>query len=232
MLGPKAISKSFSARLTVSGDKLKWVVIRIPFDSVKIWGVRGHLRVKGEINGYAFRSSVFPTGDGRHMMLVNKAMQKGGKVRPGMEARFRLQPDLEKREIQTPPELDRILKTSRRLQKFYLSISGSLRKFIVDSIAKAKQTGTRARRAEQAAEFMMETMEAEIELPPLLRQAFARNPEVIAVWQKMTPLRRRAHLLGIFYHRSHDARLRRIERSIAEMKKKLDTDYTDGNASV
>ena len=30
-------------------------------------------------------------------MIVNKQMQKGGKVGPGMEARFRMEPDQEKR---------------------------------------------------------------------------------------------------------------------------------------
>jgi uncharacterized protein YdeI (YjbR/CyaY-like superfamily) len=63
----------------------------------------------------------------------------------------------------------------------------------------------------------METMEAEIELPPLLRQAFARNPEAAGVWQRLTPSQRRSHLLGIFHYRTHDSRLRRIEKMIGEM---------------
>src|SRR4051812_6752238 len=114
---PKLIAKSFSAVLTRTGNKLGWVMVRIPFNSVKTWGTRGRVRVKGEINGFAFRSSVFPTGDGHHMMLVNKQMQKGGRVQPGMEARFRLEPDREKPEAKVPPELDRLLRQSKRLQK-------------------------------------------------------------------------------------------------------------------
>jgi len=192
-------------------------MVRIPFNSVKIWGTRGHVRVKGEINGFAFRSSVFPTGDGHHMMLVNKQMQKGGRVQPGMEARFRLEPDLEEREAKVPPELDRLLRASKRLQKFYQSLTPYTRRFITSPVAEAKTPETRLRRAEQTAEHLMETMEAEIELPPLLRQAFARNPEAAEVWRCLTPAQRRSQLLGIFYYRSHDARLRRIEKMMAEI---------------
>src|SRR5688572_13343225 len=145
MPGPKPITKSFSAVLTRTGDKLSWVIIRIPFNSVKVWGTRGHLRVKGEINGFAFRSSVFPTGDGHHMMLVNKQMQKGGRVQPGMEARFRMEPDLEKREVKVPPELDRVLRSSKRLQKFFQSMTPYVRNFVAKSVAEAKQPETRLR---------------------------------------------------------------------------------------
>jgi uncharacterized protein YdeI (YjbR/CyaY-like superfamily) len=214
---PKPIAKSFSAVLTRTGDKLNWVMIRIPFNSVKVWGTRGHLRVKGEINGFAFRSSVFPTGDGHHMMLVNKQMQKGGKVQPGMEARFRMEPDLEKRDVKVPPELDRMLRTSKPLRKFYESLTPYFRNYIANSVASAKQPETRIRRAEHVAEQMMETLEAEIELPPLLRQIFARNPEAAAGWRRMSALHRRQHLLGIFHYRTYDARLRRIEKAMAEM---------------
>jgi uncharacterized protein YdeI (YjbR/CyaY-like superfamily) len=162
------------------------------------------------------------------MMLVNKQMQKGGQVQPGMEARFRMEPDLEKREVKMPPELERVLRPSKRLQKFYQSMTPYMRNFIVSSVAKGKQPETRIRRADQIAELLLETMEAEIELPPLLRQAFARNPEVAGVWRLMTPSQRRSQLLSIFHYRTHDGRLRRIEKMTAElMGKKSATDYAD-----
>jgi uncharacterized protein YdeI (YjbR/CyaY-like superfamily) len=58
----------------------------------------------------------------------------------------------------------------------------------------------------------MEAMEAEIELPPMLRQAFSRIPGAERAWQRMAPKQRRHNLLAIFYYRSPDARLRRIAR--------------------
>src|SRR5262245_8140258 len=219
MKAAKAGSRQFSAVLTRSGNSLNWIVIRIPFDAVRIWGVRGSLRVKGEINGYAYRTSLFPTGDGHHFMVVNKQMQKGARVGPGMEARFRMEPDTEKRVVPVVPELERLLRSSKRLQKFYQSLAPSIRDFIARSISQAKHPETRLRRAEHVAVHLMETMEAEIELPPMIRQAFARNPEAVERWQRLSPSHRRSHLFGIFGYRNPEARMRRIEKAVAEMIK-------------
>lgn len=81
-------SKSFSAVLEHSGDRLNWTIIRVPLDVAEIWGKRGQLRVKGEINGFAFRTSLFPDGKGGHVLIVNKKMQAGGKVGLGERAKF------------------------------------------------------------------------------------------------------------------------------------------------
>jgi len=213
----KQVRKTFSAVLTRSGNSLHWVIIRLPFDSAKVWGVRGSLRVKGDINGYTFSSSLFPTGDGHHYMVVNKQMQKGGGVQAGMEARFQMEPDTAKRETPAVPELDRLLRQSRRVQKFYESLSPSTRSDIARVISGAKQPETRRRRAEQAVENLMETMEAEVELPPMIRQFLARNPLASQGWNAMPPSHRRMYLFGIFHYRNIEARLRRIEKAVTEM---------------
>jgi len=213
----KPVSRTFSAVLTRSGNSLNWVVIHIPFDSKKVWTERGQIRVKGQINNFAFRSTLFPTGDGRHYMIVNKQMQKGAGVRPGMEARFQMEPDPEERPIPVSTELEKALKESRRLQKFYQSLTPSMRTDIARFIAGAKQQETRVRRAEQTAVRLMETMEAEIDLPPLIRQALARNPQAAEGWRRMPRSHRRRHLLGIFYYSNLESRMRRIEKAILEM---------------
>jgi len=215
----KTVRRSFSAVLTRSGDLLRWVIIRIPFDVAKVWGTRGQLRVKGEINGFAFHTSLLPSGEGHHFMIVNKQMQKGGRTAPGAEAQFRLEPDMEKRVVPRAPEVERVLRQSKRLQKFYQSLSPSARNDIARFVSEGKQKETRERRADQLAVRLMETMEAEIELPPMIRQVMMRNPPAEEGWQLMPHSHRRMHLLGIFYYRNFDARLRRIEKAVEEMKK-------------
>jgi uncharacterized protein YdeI (YjbR/CyaY-like superfamily) len=226
-MAAKLGAKSFPAVLTRTGNSLNWVVIRLPFDAKAIWGERGQIRVKGSINNFAFRATLFPTGDGHHYMIVNKQMQKGGGVQPGMEARFRMEPDLEERAVQVSPELEHALKQSRRLLKFYQSLSPSMRTDISRFIAGAKQKETRLRRAEQAAERLMETLEAETDLPPIIRQVFLRNPQAAEGWQRMPPAHRRMHLLGIFYYRNLESRLRRIEKAVVEM-----TEYAKSKTSL
>lgn len=69
-------------------SNLGWVIVRIPFEVSKVWGVRGRLRVKGEINGFPFRTSLFPTGQGYHFLLVNKRMQAGAQANGGHQRTF------------------------------------------------------------------------------------------------------------------------------------------------
>jgi uncharacterized protein YdeI (YjbR/CyaY-like superfamily) len=59
-------------------------------------------------------------------------------------------------------------------------------------------------------------MEAERELPPVLKLAFTRDPRALEGWNLMSPSHRRGQLIAIFYYRSPDARARRIEKVVAE----------------
>ena len=210
-------AKTFNAVLERSGDRLNWTIIRIPFDAAKLWGKRGQLRVKGEINGFPFRSALFPTGQGSHVLMVNKKMQAGGKVVPGSKAKFRLEPDTESREFKPSQELQRIFRQSKQVQKYFDSLSYSMRRYIAAWIEEGKHAETRRRRAEQMAERLLATMEAERELPPVLQVALQHNPKARTGWDLMPPGHRRSHLLSIFYYRDPESRARRIAKAVEEM---------------
>lgn len=214
---PRPAAKTFEAVLERSGDRLNWTIIRIPFDAARLWGKRGQLRVKGEINGFPFSSALFPTGKGTHVLMVNKKMQAGGKVVPGNKAKFRLEPDIRPREIKLPEELLRMLRQSKQLQKYFESLNYSMRRYIALMVAEGKHAKTRRRRGEQIAEWLMEAMEAERDLPPLIQLALQRNPKARIGWELMSPRHRRAHLLGIFYPRNPESRARRLAKAMEEM---------------
>ena len=55
--------------------------IVIPFDVLKVFGTRARVPVRGTLNGYAFRGSLFPVGDGRHYMVVRKGLREAAGVR-------------------------------------------------------------------------------------------------------------------------------------------------------
>ena len=213
---PKQVAKSFKAPLERMQSNLGWVIVRIPIDVPKVWGVRGMLKVKGEINGFDFRTSLFPTGKGYHYLLVNKRMQAGAGVAAGSTAQFRLEPDTEKRVATVPPQLLRILNEERAFRRWFDQLTYSTHKWICDLVTQVKSPEARLRRAEQVAEQLLATMEAERELPPVLKLAFARDPRALIGWQRMSPTRRRGNLLAIFYYRSPDARDRRIAKVIEE----------------
>ncbi|HVT98710.1 MAG TPA: YdeI/OmpD-associated family protein [Acidobacteriaceae bacterium] len=216
----------FQGTLRPDGTGLNWNVITVPFDPAKVWPKRQRLRVRGTINGFAFRTSLFHARDGSYILLVNRKMQKGGSVRRGHIAEVVLEPDLEERTQTTPPELEKILKQDRSLKKFYEQLSDSMRKAIADQIEQPKNAEVRSGRAELWAERMMLAMEGEKETPPILELAFQRNPRARAGWKAMTPIQRRGHLLGIFYYQSPESRQKRAQKAIEEAVRAADKHRT------
>jgi uncharacterized protein YdeI (YjbR/CyaY-like superfamily) len=214
----KLVAKSFKATLERMLDsRLGWVMIRIPFDVPKVWGTRASVRVKGEINGFAFRATVFPTRKGYHCMLIKKSMQTGAYASVGDTVHFRIEPDTTKRVAIVPAELQRILKEDRSFRRWFdEQLTPSMRKWICYWIVNVKSPASRLRRAEQVAEQLLTTMEAELDLPPILKRAFAADPRAYQGWQSMTPLQRRHWLLGIFYCRNPESRDRRIAKMLEE----------------
>jgi len=193
--------KSFDALLEPDGTRLRWVIARIPFDIAKAWPERRGVRVRGEIEGFGFRTSLFgdPRGEG-HILLVNKKMQAGAKARVGAKVRISLEPDLEERPTLMPPELARALKGDRRLRPWFDRLSPSMRREIGKWVDEPKGAESREKRAGKMAERLLQALEGETELPPVLRAALQREPLARKGWEAMTPVQRRNHLLGIFYY--------------------------------
>ncbi|HUA98393.1 MAG TPA: YdeI/OmpD-associated family protein [Terracidiphilus sp.] len=214
---PASLRKSFTALLEPDGTSLRWIVARVPFDVARAWPNRRRLRVRGEIEGFPFRTSLFPVPGGNgHVLLVNKKMQAGAKAGQGDRARIWLEPDLEERPAIVPPEFERLLKGDRQLYKWFSALSESMRREIGKWAGDAKGPEARRARAEKMAERLMQAMEGEIEPPPVLRAAFQRQPLALQGWNALTPAQRRGHLLGIFYYESVEARERRAAKAIED----------------
>ncbi len=107
------------------------------------------LRVRGAVNGVPFRTSLFPTPGGRpgHFLLVNKHMQTEAGVRVGSQADFTIEPDLEDRPADLPPELLDAFEGDRNLLHFTESLSESTRRDIGKWIAGVKGEAALHRRA-------------------------------------------------------------------------------------
>jgi uncharacterized protein YdeI (YjbR/CyaY-like superfamily) len=213
-------AKRFRAVLEPAENNLGWIIARIPFDIDKIWKKLVRLRVKVEVGGEIFRTSLFrDAAHGGYFILVNKKMQQAAGAKVGAMVDLTVAPDLERREAELTSEFEKILKRERVLARWFAGLSDSIRLEVGKWLGGVKGTEARQRRAEQMAERLLLTMEGEKYLPPVIDAAFRRNPVALIGWGAMTLAQRRGHLLGVFYYQSPEAREKRVRKLVEDAMK-------------
>ena len=166
------------------GIALRWVIARVPFDPAEVWPVRRGRRVRGEINGFAFRTALFPEAGGKkYVLLVNKKMQAGADAKAGDNVRSGWSPIWRSAKPPLPAELAKALKADRGAAAVLRGMNPSMRRDVGRWVGEPKSTESRTKRAEQAAEWLLLAMEGERETPPILRVAFQRQPAAREGWE-------------------------------------------------
>jgi hypothetical protein len=146
---------TFTARLEPSGEDGARTLLRIPPDVQRDLGARARVAVRGTINGYGFRSSIFPDGDAR-ILIVNRAVQQGAGAVSGDTVRVVLESASEPRTVTIPADLARAFARLPPALTNFERLSYSHRKAYVEWIEEAKRTETRRRRIEKAIEMLSE----------------------------------------------------------------------------
>jgi uncharacterized protein YdeI (YjbR/CyaY-like superfamily) len=200
-----------------------WTIARVPFDPGKAWPKMIRLRVRGEVNGARFRTSLFADGNG-YYLLVNRETQRTAGVVCGDAIEIALEPDMEARPAELPEVLEVLLDDEAGLREWYDELSESMRREIGKWIVGVKSEQSRMRRAQQMAERLLATMEAERELPPLIARALRAGLRARAGWEQMTVVQRRQQLLGVFYYQTPEARDRRLQKLVEAAERRAADD--------
>lgn len=124
--------------------------IQVPFDVLKVFGTRARVPVRGTINGFPYRSSIFPMGEGCHYMVVNKNVRAGAKAKGGETVSVVMERDDEPRIITPPADFARALKANKEARAMWEKLSYTHQKEHALAIEEAKRPETRVRRIEKA----------------------------------------------------------------------------------
>ncbi len=127
-----------------------WTFLSIPLEISAGFGSKGQVRIKGTINGFPFRSTALPMGDGTHYLVVGKDIRDHIAAAQGDTVKVLLELDTEERRVEVPEELQQALNSQRLAASAFEKMNYSHQKEWINWIMSAKQAATRLRRVEKA----------------------------------------------------------------------------------
>jgi hypothetical protein len=125
----------------------------VPFNVQEVFGTKARVPVCGTINGFPFRSSIMNMGDG-HIMVVNKKLREGAKVKGGDIISVVMERDDAPRIVIPPDDFAKALKKNKDAKAVWDKLSFTHQREYAEAIEEAKKPETRKRRIEKAIETL------------------------------------------------------------------------------
>jgi hypothetical protein len=113
---------------------------------------RGRIAIEGTINGFAFRTSAFPDGEGSHQFMVNGTMREGAKAAVGDTATFIIEPASYTVDFEIPDDLSTALKKAAKASAQWEKITPKAKAEWATWIISSKKEETRTARVAKTIE--------------------------------------------------------------------------------
>jgi len=128
--------------------------ICLPFDAVKEYGRKSHIKVKATIDGELYRGSLVDMGLGTMLGITQAVRKKIGK-NPGDTVHVTLEEDHDERKVEVPGDLADLFRSNPQTGEFFSTLSYTNRKEYVNWILSAKRDETRKIRLAKTIELLL-----------------------------------------------------------------------------
>jgi hypothetical protein len=143
---PDKKRKIFDAVLENNDPGMDTAFVSIPFDVEKIYGTKGHVKVKAWFDGHPYRGILANMGSSCHVIGVRKDIRMKMSKKIGDTIKVELELDTEERVVEIPKDLKNSFAKSPEAEKFFNSLSYTNRKEYANWITSAKKNETREKR--------------------------------------------------------------------------------------
>jgi bifunctional DNA-binding transcriptional regulator/antitoxin component of YhaV-PrlF toxin-antitoxin module len=123
-----------------------WHYVDFPENAFDIFGKRGYIRIKGLINNRPFKSNLFPTGNGHHIITIPLKLQKQLGIKLHQEIELSVEEDFEEIIVEMPVELQEALDFDEEMAELFNKLSPANQKYQKKWINSGKHIETRINR--------------------------------------------------------------------------------------
>jgi hypothetical protein len=138
------VSAPLRFRGTLAPQRRGWLGVVLPAESMEFLGTRGQAPVEASVNGLAFRTTAFPTGDGRHVVCVGARIRRRLGIREGVSVDVEVTRARPRASPRTPPELREALAASDEARRAWDGLTPAARRVASTWIAGAKDPDVRS----------------------------------------------------------------------------------------
>ena len=148
----------FSATLfrpAATAKAVSWTFLCLPKEASAKLPSRSMTSVEGAFNGFPFRATLEPDGQGSHWLKVERKLREAAGAEAGDVVTLEIAPMAEEPEPKVPPELRKALAAApEKARAVWSDITPVARRDWIHWIVSAKQAETRARRITNACSML------------------------------------------------------------------------------
>jgi len=148
----------FSATLfrpAATAKAVSWTFLTLPKEASAKLPSRGQTTVEGTLNGFPFRATLEPDGQGGHWLKVDRKMREAAGAEAGDVVTLEIAPVAEEPEPKVPTDLRKALAAApTKAREEWSDITPAARRDFIHWIVSPKRPETRARRIETACDML------------------------------------------------------------------------------